>query len=74
MKTPFDKYFERSFHMSKRIIDLISESKYEDLKTVLEAKVASKVIDKIQEKKNNFISRMKAKKEESDSSILNKGE
>ena len=48
--------------MSKRIIDLVSEKKYDELKTVLESKVASKLVDKINEKKDQFISDIRSKK------------
>lgn len=48
--------------MAKRIIDLVNEKKYDELKTVLEAKVASKLVDKINEKKDKFISDIRSKK------------
>lgn len=47
-----------------RIIDLIVEKKYDELKTVLETKVAQKVVDKIKTKKENFLEKIRSPKEE----------
>ena len=40
--------------MSK-IIELVNDGKYTELKKILEAKVAKKVVEKIQSEKQNFV-------------------
>jgi hypothetical protein len=48
----------------EKIVDLVSQGKYDKLKDVLESKLAKKVKDKVEEKKLEFVEKMKSKKGE----------
>jgi hypothetical protein len=50
--------------MDKKIVDLIQEKDYITLKSVLEEKLALKIKQKIDVKKNEFLEKCKAKKKE----------
>ena len=48
--------------MTKRIIDLVLDKDYISLKSILEEKVAQKLKDKIEDRKKNFVEKMRASK------------
>lgn len=48
--------------MSKRIVDLVSENNFVELKPILENKVAEILARKIEEKKAEYISELAAQK------------
>lgn len=48
--------------MSKRIVDLISENNFVELKPLLEEKVAKILAKKIEEKKVDYVNSLKAAK------------
>lgn len=45
-----------------KIVELIQSGKYDELKSVLEEKLANKIKEKIEEKKTNFIEKVKKSK------------
>lgn len=52
----------------EKIVDQVRQGKYDKLKDVLETKLAKKVKDKIEEKKCEFVEKMKGKKTQTTSS------